>query len=260
MTETFSQFCRGIGFPLTNERWSWSAANDAQRRAIFTIWEDRLDQPARDKIDLSWLNDPTRTENGAREFRRVMSKVFDESYEAYGVLCEAKDPNGSPRKRKRYERELLVLDITKVDGRTVASIRGKISPDALNDGSNKVDRMFGGRSGIDDIEQGEVGNADPEYRKRMRGSYLRDQKVRDLVLKRARGRCEECDELGFTKQNGRPYLETHHIISLSEQGPDRPHNVIALCATDHRRAHYAENWKELQDKFLAKLSKYKTEN
>jgi len=260
VSATFSSFCRDIGFPLTNERWSWSAANDERRRAIFTIWEDRLDQPMRDRIDLSWLNDPIRTENGAREFRRVMSKVLNEGYEAYGVLCEAKDPNGTPRKRKKFERELLVLDVSQTSGRTIATIRGKVSPTALNQRTFVVDEMFGSRSGIDDLEQSDVGNSDPEYLVRMSGSYVRDQRVRDLVLRRARGVCEECGERGFLKQNGRPYLETHHVISLSEQGPDEPHNVIALCANDHRRAHYASDWKELQSKFLAKLQKYRTDS
>lgn len=113
---------------------------------------------------------------------------------------------------------------------------------------------------IDDIDDKAFGNDDPEYRKRMAGSYVRDAKVRDQVLKRANGFCEECGQQGFQTKTGQLYLETHHVIALSEQGPDRPHNVIALCASDHRRAHFAENWQELQDRFLAKLSKYKTEN
>jgi predicted HNH restriction endonuclease len=112
---------------------------------------------------------------------------------------------------------------------------------------------------IDDLHSEDFVNDDPEYRKRMAGSYVRDTRVREQVLKRAAGFCEECGQHGFQTRGGKPYLETHHVIALSEQGPDRPHNVIALCATDHRRAHYAENWKELQDKFLAQLSKYKTE-
>jgi 5-methylcytosine-specific restriction enzyme A len=255
--ESFSSFCTAIGLPLKNDRWSWSAANDERRRAIFTIWEDRLDQRSRDRIDLSWLNDPTRTENGAREFRRVMSKVLDEGYEAYGILCEAKDPDAQPRKRRKFEREILVMNVARVDGRTVAVIRGKVSPEAFVQDSNIVDRMFGDQSAIDDIDQANVGNSDPEYRKRMAGTYSRDAKVRYLVLKRARGRCEECGDRGFLKRDGKPYLETHHVISLSEQGPDRPYNVIALCANDHRRAHFADNWIELQERFLEKLQKYR---
>jgi Mrr N-terminal domain/HNH endonuclease len=113
---------------------------------------------------------------------------------------------------------------------------------------------------IDDIGESNFGNDDPEYRRRMAGSYSRDSKVRDQVLQRANGICEECGQIGFLTKSGKPYLETHHVISLSEQGSDRPHNVIALCATDHRRAHFAENWKELQDTFLAKLSQFKSES
>lgn len=116
-------------------------------------------------------------------------------------------------------------------------------------------------SGIDDIPFVDAGNDDPEYRKRMSGSYVRVAGVRKAILKRANGICEECGQQGFIKKSdNQPYLETHHVISLSEQGADKQHNVIALCANDHRRAHYAENWAELQDKFLAKLSQFKTES
>lgn len=129
-----------------------------------------------------------------------------------------------------------------------------------NEVSDYIATLIGSPSAIDDVSAIDILNDDPEYRRRMAGSYVRDAKVRESVLKRANGICEECGQTGFVKRDGEPYLETHHVIALSEQGPDRPHNVIALCATDHRRAHFAENWSELQDKFLAKLSQYKTEN
>ncbi len=106
------------------------------------------------------------------------------------------------------------------------------------------------RSAIDDIDAPGIGNDDPEYRRRMAGTYLRDQKVRDAVLARAAGRCEFCSGEGFETRSGRRYLETHHVISLSEEGPDRTSNVIALCATDHRRAHFGTDWKELQERFI----------
>lgn len=257
MKETFSRFCTSIGLPLRNERWSWSAVNDHRKRAIFTIWEDRLEQNSRDRIDLSWLNDPTRTENGAREFVRVMSKVLNDGYEAYGILCEARDPQARPRKRRSFERELLVLDVNRVGSRTIAKIRGKVAPDVFIRDDNIVDQLFGDQSAIDDLDQGSIGNGDPEYRKRMAGSYIRDQKVRNLVLKRARGKCEDCGAKGFRKADGSTYLETHHVISLSEQGADQPHNVIVLCANDHRRAHFAEKWIELQEEYLEKLRKFR---
>lgn len=107
------------------------------------------------------------------------------------------------------------------------------------------------RSAIDDIDAPGFGNDDPEYRKRMAGSYIRDQKVRNAVLALAGGSCEYCGIDGFETQNGKRYLEAHHVISLAKEGPDRPSNVIALCATDHRRAHFGADWEPLQEEFLA---------
>jgi len=112
-------------------------------------------------------------------------------------------------------------------------------------------------SAANDIALNEIGNSDPEYRKRMSRHYERDAKVRQIVLQRAEGVCEECGQPGFLKLDGKRYLETHHIISLSEEGADQPHNVIALCANDHRRAHFASDWQELQEKFLIKIEKYR---
>lgn len=116
-------------------------------------------------------------------------------------------------------------------------------------------------SAINDIQQSENANSDPEYKRRMAGSYLRDPKVRSRVLKRSDGKCEFGSArakrggcLIFSKPDGTPYLETHHVIKLSEQGRDTDRNVIALCPHHHREAHFGKRWKELQDEFLEILS------
>jgi 5-methylcytosine-specific restriction protein A len=46
-------------------------------------------------------------------------------------------------------------------------------------------------------------------------------------------------------------LETHHVIPLSSQGDDDPKNMIALCANDHRQAHYSVNNELMRQAFLA---------
>lgn len=116
-------------------------------------------------------------------------------------------------------------------------------------------------SAINDIQQSENTNNDPEYRQRMAGTYVRDPRVRMRVLERADGKCEfgsaqtehrPC--LVFSKPDGSTYLETHHVIKLSEQGRDTDMNVIALCPHHHREAHFGRRWKQLQDKFLDILS------
>jgi 5-methylcytosine-specific restriction protein A len=50
--------------------------------------------------------------------------------------------------------------------------------------------------------------------------------------------------------NGGVYLETHHIIPLSEGGPDTFENVIALTADAHRQAHFGVDRDELRARCL----------
>lgn len=69
--------------------------------------------------------------------------------------------------------------------------------------------------------------------------YVRDPAVRAQALQRAKGRCEFCGVDGFLKYDGKVYLETHHVVPLSEGGPDDVRNVIALCPNHHREAHFS---------------------
>ncbi len=111
------------------------------------------------------------------------------------------------------------------------------------------------RSAVNDLEDDEPGNDDPKYQIAMRGSYKRNPAVRAAVLKRAAGKCEFCGTASFLKLSGSAYLETHHIISLAKQGPDRLSNVIALCANHHREAHFGRDWQALEAKFQNVLAK-----
>jgi hypothetical protein len=51
--------------------------------------------------------------------------------------------------------------------------------------------------------------------------YARDPQVRKTVEARAKGQCELCGKHGFARPDGTIYLETHHIISLANDGADR---------------------------------------
>ena len=57
----------------------------------------------------------------------------------------------------------------------------------------------------------------------------------------------------FRSKAGSLYLESHHIIPLSEGGVDHPSNVIALCPNHHREAHYSESALDLRSVFLEKI-------
>jgi hypothetical protein len=67
---------------------------------------------------------------------------------------------------------------------------------------------------------------------------------KQIVVAIAKVRAQFCCELPgctialFTGIDGRPFVEVHHIVPLSEGGPDKPENVAALCPAHHREAHH----------------------
>jgi hypothetical protein len=82
-----------------------------------------------------------------------------------------------------------------------------------------------------------------EKEQRITNVYIRSPIIRKKVLHRAQGLCEFCQQEGFVSNNDNIYLETHHIIPLSENGSDTIDNLIALCPNDHRKSHFEKNTK-----------------
>ena len=105
-------------------------------------------------------------------------------------------------------------------------------------------------SAIDDIPFAPTGSAVPNKTQIIGSRYQRDDKVRQFILEQAKGVCEYCRELGFLLPDGNHYLEAHHIIALAKQGPDTVDNVIALCPSDHREAHYGAERVRLENKMI----------
>jgi len=100
----------------------------------------------------------------------------------------------------------------------------------------------------------DIGADAPDRALSQRWTYERDPKVREAVLQRAQGRCEYCGQPGFLMGDGRRYLETHHIIALANEGADKPTNVIAVCANDHREAHFGQRRVAIELEMIAKVS------
>jgi hypothetical protein len=81
-------------------------------------------------------------------------------------------------------------------------------------------------------------------------AYPRDPIVRREVRLRAMGKCELCGETGFLTANKQIYVETHHVIPLSEGGLDTVKNVVALCPNHHKEAHFSEKKSEMRTTLL----------
>jgi 5-methylcytosine-specific restriction protein A len=90
----------------------------------------------------------------------------------------------------------------------------------------------------------------PERHSTTGAAFNRSAAIRKAVLQRAQGVCEHCGQPGFKTPSGAIFLETHHVISLCDAGPDEAWNVVGICPTDHRRAHFGDNGSDIQKQLL----------
>ena len=69
-------------------------------------------------------------------------------------------------------------------------------------------------------------------------TYTRNPYVTELAKRRAKGYCQLCNNPApFSDKDGNPYLETHHVVWLSQGGEDTIENTVALCPNCHRKLH-----------------------
>ena len=94
----------------------------------------------------------------------------------------------------------------------------------------------------------DVANESPRRRKHETSSYERKGIIKLYALERSNGICEACEsEAPFINQNGKPYLEVHHIKALAEGGTDHPENVAAICPNCHRRIDHGIDGNKVND-------------
>jgi len=85
--------------------------------------------------------------------------------------------------------------------------------------------------------------------------YIRDPYVSEYAKPIADGKCQLCgDGAPFTVNEGKPYLETHHIEWLSKGGADTIENTVALCPNCHRKMHVLNSEKDIL--FLKAINNY----
>jgi 5-methylcytosine-specific restriction protein A len=83
--------------------------------------------------------------------------------------------------------------------------------------------------------------------------YIRSIAIKEYVLKRAQGVCEYYQKNAPFETKLGPYLECHHILRLSDGGPDHPLNVIGICPNCHREAHYSKDKKRINNNMHLKV-------
>jgi hypothetical protein len=74
-------------------------------------------------------------------------------------------------------------------------------------------------------------------------TYERPSAITMYVKENRGSNCQLCGYEGFRKRNGTLYCEVHHLFHLSKNPPPMclgPEYLVVLCATCHRRMHYAD--------------------
>ena len=77
-------------------------------------------------------------------------------------------------------------------------------------------------------------------------TYVRNPVIAKFAKQRANGYCELCGQKAPFEVGGEPFLESHHIVPVSEGGMDSVDNVAALCPNCHRRVHYLKDPKDVE--------------
>lgn len=183
-------------------------------------------------ILLFTTREPTASEVKARN---SYGKLF--RYQGmYDVLnCEIVIPDSGARKgNKLFRFHLTPCDESTGHGVTSTTVDLRAMRLKLSDGDKKSGSGF--RSLV-------------EFRHR-------SDAVRQYAMLRANGICEACGEKApFVDDNGKGFLEVHHICRLADSGPDSVENVIAVCPNCHSRAHHAIDRSCFQAHLLEQVKK-----
>ncbi len=88
--------------------------------------------------------------------------------------------------------------------------------------------------------------------------YERNVWVAEFAKRLAKGNCQLClQPAPFNDKKGTAYLETHHIIWLSQGGEDTPENTVALCPNCHRKMHIVDDNRDIE--LLTQRAKHQIE-
>lgn len=88
--------------------------------------------------------------------------------------------------------------------------------------------------------------------------YVRDPEIIAWILENSGGVCEICAHPApFSRSNGEPYLEVHHVRPLSEGGPDTVDNAVACCPNCHRSIHFSKDATSLRIAAISNLPRLK---
>ena len=180
-------------------------------------------------------------ERRALKMDEAIQVAYKDRVPVRAIICEGemRNPNDSKAKASRVKKRLL------------DSMPWAVTAYNWNSGECTITRGAAPESFIDQFS---LPDHLPGKTVRHSKVFNRSHEVRRRVLARAEGKCEWCSQSGFIAASGGVYLETHHVIPLSEGGSDTVANVVALCPNHHMEAHHGSNGPSMRKQLLERLS------
>ncbi len=152
---------------------------------------------------------------------------------------QGKDKTGRPR-------QVIIFSLVRVEMPT--------PPPALPSPSMPLNELR--KKAYDGASSAQKANA----KEGKRSYYKRSEDVRVYVLTRANGVCEVCRKPApFRRKDRSPYLEPHHTRKLSDEGPDHPRWVGAVCPNCHREIHYGADGEVVDQRLVDYLGTIESE-
>ncbi len=177
--------------------------------------------------------------------------IYDGIVELAGDIYEDYEPGFDG-----VERKVIKFPLRKVSGNE-RIIDSKIIETFNKDKEKKLEKLNDDE--VKNIAK-KSGNSKPSKRTSSTTVIDRDPAITEYTKRRAKGICDLCNcEAPFNKKDGNPYLECHHLIMLSQGGPDKYYNTVALCPNCHRRIHILKSSKDF-NKLKKRIKKYLEED
>ncbi len=158
----------------------------------------------------------------------ILFKSNDEVVDHIFELIGADDDEGNIMFSKRREKQINDYIDSRLD-----SLQGPIDVDDIDIKVKKISNISN-----EELIREASKEKTPKLTKTSTYQYSRDEYVRLYALRRAGDNCQLClQKAPFSRSDGSPYLEVHHIVPLSQGGSDSIDNVCALCPNCHRKMH-----------------------
>ncbi len=236
--------------PAANPKYCYEwALVEPDKVVLLNLWYEDIE-----RHDGAWSFQFSPREWGRYPDGRALKPIWIKRADALETAIATAYHNGLPLRvvvcsGQRRQTKALDLNASKISKRVLDPVSWAVtSYDRKNGQCTLV------RGSTPDIYVDQFSTQEQSPPERLKGSsyhFSRSSDVRRQVRLRAKGRCEYCSELGFRMENGSIYIETHHIVPLSEDGMDNLGNVVALCPNHHRRAHFASDRLRMREKLLA---------